>query len=763
MYNRRALNNLFFRSFLFFMERKHGVFTEEHIFHSLISDDKIKELLELCTLDFYSLGKILEEFFSKLPSRESNISDYVFKIDDLYQEVIATIFYYKKTYKIQEKDLLWVLIRKRQNTILDALLKSGFNLAIFDNMIEVYEYLGPDLNLGVVDNKRTGPTLIDNKEIDKNGGFNIFDEGCFKLEDSNDPSGESSSVEDFLVNVIDSLDPNLEQNPLIGRTKELNKVIQVMLRRHKSNPILFGEPGVGKTILIQGLAYMIKVGEVPRELVGYEVYSLGIGNLISGTKYRGDLEDRVNKVLDFLYLKKKVILFIDEIHMIVGAGATSFSSIDVSNLLKPILTLGKVKFIGATTEYEYRKFFLRDRALVRRFHSVELKEPGLEDTYLMLKGAKGQYEKHHNVEYTDGAIRAFISMSCKYIKDRFLPDKAFDLLDELGAQFKFENNKKIITEDDVKDFVQSMVGSSIFNLDEHDGILLAELEHKIRENVVIEESVLSDLILNIKLLKVKFLFENNNLGIFVFISSSDLDKDKLSCILSEELKLSKFSLGMSEYGDFDSINRLIGPIYASDSYDEPTKFFKFLSRSSSSIIFLSDFDKAHKRVIDFFLKGFNTGKFYDSFGRSFSLSNSIIVIDVNVGSREFNSIGFKNETTSGRNLLEKRFSSQFLDLVDHIFFFRPADEIGFEKVIKEEIDNFIRILREKGIEIFFEENIFAYLKGKTYGSGFGTRSVRKIVIKEIGSLIINEMVLKKIKKNDRIRVYLQGRVRYELI
>ncbi|AYE36737.1 ATP-dependent Clp protease ATP-binding subunit [Borrelia turcica IST7] len=745
------------------MERQHAVFTEEHVFHSLINDDKIKELLELCTLDFYNLEKILEEFFKKLPLRESSISDYAFKINDLYQEIIDTIFCYKKPYKIQEKDLLWVLIRKRQNTILDSLLKSGFNLSIFDKMIEVYDYLGSDVKLGLVDNKRTASTYVSDEEIDKNGGFDIFEEDHFRLESNNDSLDDSNFVKEFLVNVIDSLDPNLEQSPLIGREKELSKLIQVMLRRHKSNPILFGEPGVGKTILIQGLAYMIKEGRVPQELKGHEVYSLDIGKLISGTRYRGDLEDRVNKVLDFLYLKKKVILFIDEIHMIVGAGATSFSSIDISNLLKPILTLGKVKFIGATTEYEYKKFFLRDKALVRRFHSIELKEPRFEDTYLMLKGAKGQYEKYHNVEYTDEAIRASISMSCKYIKDRFLPDKAFDLLDELGAKFKLENNKKIITEDDVKDFVKSMVGMSIFNLDEHDDSLLVDLEHKIRENMIIDEDVLSDLILNIKLLKVKFLLENNTLGLFVFMSSSDLDKNKLSCILSEELKMPKFTLRMSEYGDFDGINRLIGPMYSSDSYDEPTKFFKFLSRSSSSIIFLSDFDKAHKRVKDFFFEGFNTGKFFDSFGRSVSLSDSIIIIDINIEHREFSSIGFKNEVTSARSLLEKRFSSLVLDLVDHIFFFRPLDEGDFEKVIKKEINNFIRILKEKAIEVFFEEDIIDYLKGKTYESGFGIKGVRKIIIKEIGSLLINEMIVKKIKKNDKIRVYLEGKMKYELL
>ncbi|UER67548.1 ATP-dependent Clp protease ATP-binding subunit [Borrelia sp. BU AG58] len=763
MYNRRALNNLFFRSFLFFMERRHGVFTEEHVFHSLINDDKIRELLELCTLDFYNLDKILEEFFNKLPLRKSNVSDYAFKINDLYQEIISTIFYYKKPYKIQEKDLLWVLVRKRQNTILDALLKSGFNLAIFDKMIEVYDYLGADSNLGLVGNERTGPACVDDKKIDKEGGFDIFQEEHFRLENDNSSLDDSSPVEGFLVNVIDSLDPKLEQNPLIGRDRELNKLIQVMLRRHKSNPILIGEPGVGKTVLIQGLAYMIKVDKVPQELRGYGLYALGIGKLISGTRYRGDLEDRVNKVLDFLYLKKKTILFIDEIHMIVGAGATSFSSIDISNLLKPILTLGKVKFIGATTEYEYKKFFLRDKALARRFHSIELKEPGFEDTYLILKGVKGQYEKHHNVEYTEGAIRASITMSCKYIKDKFLPDKAFDLLDELGAKFKLENNKKIITENDVKDFIKSIVDTSIFNLEDHDDVFFVSLENKIRESVIINEDVLSDLILNIKLLKVKFLFESNALGIFVFMSSSDLDKDKLLCILSEELKLPRFTLGMSEYSDFDAINRLIGPMYASDSYDEPARFFKFLSRYSSSVIFLSDFDKAHKRVIDFFSQGFSTGKFCDSFGRNFSLSDSIIIVDINTESREFNSIGFKNEIASGRSLLERRFSSQFLDLVDHIFFFRPVDESGFEQVIREEINHFVRLLKEKEINVFFEESILGYFKSKTYGSGFGIKSVRKIVIKEIGSLLINEMNLKKIKKNDRIRIYLEDRMRYELL
>ncbi|QMU99607.1 AAA family ATPase [Borrelia sp. A-FGy1] len=745
------------------MERQHAVFTEEHVFHSLINDDKIKELLELCTLDFYNLEKILEEFFEKLPLRNSNILDYAFKINDLYQEIIDTIFYYKKPYKIQEKDLLWVLIRKRQNTILDALLKSGFNLSIFDKMIEVYDYLGSDLKLGLVDSKRDVSDHVPDEEVDKNGGFDIFEEDHFRLESSNDSLDDNSFVKEFLVNVIDSLDPNLEKNPLIGREKELNKLIQVMLRKYKSNPILFGEPGVGKTILIQGLAYIIKKGRVPQELKGYEVYSLDIGKLISGTRYRGDLEARVNKVLDFLYLQKQVILFIDEIHMIVGAGATSFSSIDISNLLKPILTLGKVKFIGATTEYEYKKFFLRDKALVRRFHSIELKEPGIEDTYLMLKGAKGQYEKHHNVKYTDEAIRASVSMSCKYIKDRFLPDKAFDLLDELGAKFKLEGSQKIITENDVKDFFKSMVGISIFNFDEQDDNLLVNLEHKIRDNIIIDEDVLSDLILNIKLLRIKFLLKKNTFGLFVFMSSSDFDKNKLLCLLSEELKMPKFTLVMSEYGDFDGINRLIGPMYFPDSYDEPTKFFKFLSRSSNSIIFLPDFDKAHKRVINFFLEGFNIGKFCDSFGRSVSLSDSIIIIDINIDQREFNSIGFKNEAISSRNMLEKRFSSQFLDLIDHIFAFRPVDEGDFEKVIKKEINNFIKILKEKDIDIFFEEDIVAYFKSKTYGSGFGIKSAGKIIIREIGSLLINEMIFKKIKKNNKIRIYLEGIMKYELL
>ncbi|WP_445435946.1 AAA family ATPase [Candidatus Borreliella tachyglossi] len=761
MYNRRALNNLFFKSFLFFMGRQHLVFTEEHIFYSLIDDEKIRELLDLCTLDFYRFDKILEEFFKKLPLRDSNISDYVFKINELYQEIIDTIFHYKKPYRLQEKDLLWVLIRKRQNTILDALLKSGFNLAIFDKMIGVYDYLSSDLSLGLIENKKLVSNCNSYNGVD--GGFGIFEEDYFKLEHKHDSLDDKNLVEEFLVNVIDNLDPNLKQNPLIGREKELCKLIQVMLRKHKSNPILFGEPGVGKTILIYGLAYMIKTGKTPKELIDYEVYSLDIGRLISGTRYRGDLEDRVNKLLDFLYLKKKVILFIDEIHMIVGAGATSSSSIDISNLLKPILTLGKVKFIGATTEYEYKKFFLRDKALIRRFHSIEVREPSFKDTYLILQGAKKQYEKHHNVEYTDEAIRAFISMSCKYIKDRFLPDKAFDLLDELGANFKLENNKKIITENDVRDFVKSLVGSNIFNIDENDDSLLVNLEHKIRETMIIDENVLSDLILNIRLLRIKFLFKKDTLGIFVFLSSSNIDKHKLLCILSEELKIPKFTLGISEYGDFDGVNRLIGPIYSYESYDEPTKFFKFLSKSSSSIIFLSDFDKSPKKVIDFFCEGFNTGKLYDNLGRSVSLTDSIIIIDINIEHRELSSIGFKSETVDSRSLIENRFSPQFLDLVDHVFFFRPVSESDFEKVILKEINSVAKILRNEKVDVFFEENILDYFKSKTYRSGFGIKSVGKIVVKEIGSLLVNEMIFKKNNENTKIRIYVEDTIKYELL
>ncbi|AGT27357.1 AAA family ATPase [Borrelia miyamotoi] len=762
MYNRRALNNLFFKSFLFFMERKHLIFTEEHIFYSLISDEKIKELLSLCTLDFYSFDKILEEFFKQLPLRDSDILDYLFKINDLYQEIIDTIFYYKKPYRLQEKDLLWVLIRKRKNTILDTLLKSGFNLTIFDKMIEVYDYLGSDLNLGSLENERLGSVDFSIKDINGDEGLGIFEEDYFKLDQNDDSLGNSNFVEYFLVNVTVSLDPCLKKNPLIGREKELFKLIQVMLRRHKSNLIVFGEPGVGKTILLQGLAYVIKVGQVPQELIGYEVYSLDIGRLISGTRYRGDLEDRVNKILDFLYLKKKVILFIDEIHMIVGAGATSFSNMDVSNLLKPILTLGRVKFIGATTKYEYQKFFLKDKALMRRFHSIELREPSFEDAYLILKGTKEQYEKHHNVKYTDEALWASISMS-KYIKDRFLPDKAFDLLDDLGAKFKLEGNRKVITGDDMRDFVKSMIGSNIFNFDDYDNELLINLESKIREHMIIDEKLLSDLILNIKLLRIRFLLKNNTLGIFILMGSSDINKSKLVSILSEELKLPKLTLGMSEYSDFDGINRLIGPVYGAEFYDEPTKFFKFLSKSSSSIIFLADFDKSPKRVIDFFFEGFNTGKLFDNFGRGVSLSDSIIIIDINVEHGELNGIGFKNETVNSRNLLEKRFSSRFLDLVDHIFFFRPLDGSDFKRAIIEEMNNFVKILKAEKVYVCFEESVINYLKDKTYKSGFGIKGVRKVVVKEIGSLLVNDMILKRFKENDKVRVYLDKTIKYELL
>ncbi|WP_421622788.1 ATP-dependent Clp protease ATP-binding subunit [Borrelia sp. MN22-0132] len=762
MYNRRTLNNLFFKSFLFFMKRKHLVFTEEHIFYSLISDEKIKELLSLCTLDFYSFNKILEKFFEQLPLRDSDISDYLFKMNDLYQEIVNTIFYYKKPYKLQEKDLLWVLISKRKNIILDALLKSGFSLTIFDKIIEVYDYLGSDLDLNSSENEKFIANDLFGKEMDKDGVLSIFEEDYLKLEQSDDLSDNDNLVEDFLVNVIDSLEPSLDKNPLVGREEELCELIQIMLRKYKSNPIVFGDPGVGKTILLQGLAYMIKVDQVPQELVGYEVYSLDIGRLISGTRYRGDLEDRVNKLLDFLYLKKKVILFIDEIHMIVGAGATSFSNIDVSNLLKPILTLGKVKLIGATTKYEYQKFFLKDKALMRRFHSIELKEPSFEDTYLILKGAKEQYEKHHNVEYTDEAIWASINMS-KYIKDRFLPDKAFDLLDGLGAKFKLEGNKKVITGDDVKIFVKSIIGTNVFNFDDYDQNLLVNLERKIRESIIIDENILSDLILNIKLLRIKFFLKNNTLGIFIFMGSSDVDKNRLACILSEELKIPKLTLGMSEYGDFDGINRLIGPIYGSESYDEPTKFFKFLSESSSSIIVLSNFDKSSKRVTDFFFEGFNTGRLFDSLGRSVSLSDSLIILDIEIKHREFDGIGFKTETIDGRSLLEKRFSTQFLDLVDHIFFFKPVGEDDFEKIIIEEMNNFVKILKNEKVDVFFEENIVNYFQNKTYRSGLGIKSVRKIVLKEIGGLLVNDMISKKFKENDKIRVYLDETIKYELL
>ncbi|EEH00556.1 ATP-dependent Clp protease, subunit A [Borreliella finlandensis] len=762
MYDRRALNCLFFNVFLFFMESRHLVFTEEHIFYGLIKSDKVKELLNLCAIDFYKLNKQLEEFFSKLPLRGNYIPDYVSSMDYLYDDIISVLFFYKKPYKIQEKDLLWVLVKKRKNSILDALLSSGFNLTIFDKLIEVHDYLAVNTK-SALGNSELIAEYIHNAPKMK-GGFHIFDDKRDKLDQNNIFLESKGSIGNFLTNVIDTLD--LKYNPLIGRNQELSRLIQVILRKHKSNPILFGEPGVGKTVLIQGLAYKIKIENVPKDLIGYEIYSLDIGRLVSGTKYRGDLESRVNRVLDFLSSRKKVMLFIDEIHMIVGAGATSFGSMDISNLLKPILTLGKIKFIGATTEYEYRKFFLKDKALMRRFQSIELKEPNFEDAYNILQEIKKDYEKYHNVEYTDEAIQACILMSQKYIKDRFLPDKAFDILDELGSKFKLEKIKRIITKDDVCNLIKSIVGSNIFNFEEYDDELLINLENRIKKELIIHDNLVLDLILNIKLLKFNLLANRSTIGIFAFIGVSGSGKCKLMDILSEEFKIPKFSLNMGEYGDFNSLDRLIGPVLSNEGYYESTRFFKFLNKSSNSIIFLSDFDKCNKRVLDFFLEGFKTGKLFDGLGKKVSLSESLIVISINAESKELNSIGFKNKM-AGENdfnfILKKRLPNEFLELIDHVFVFKSIDELDFEKIIFNELNYFGRILRDRKFDVFFEKSVVDYIREKIYGKGYSLKSVRKFIFKELGKLLIDEILFKKIENSGKIKIYLDETIKYEFL
>ncbi|MCD2330626.1 ATP-dependent Clp protease ATP-binding subunit [Borreliella burgdorferi] len=763
MYDRRALNCLFFNTFLFFMESRHLVFTEEHIFYGLIKSDKVKELLNLCAIDFYKLNKQLEEFFSKLPLRGNYIPDYVSSMDYLYDDIISVLFFYKKPYKIQEKDLLWVLVKKRKNSILDALLSSGFNLTIFDKLIEVHDYLAVNTKSASGDSELIAE-YIHNNVPKRKGGFHIFDDKRDELDQNNIFLESKDSIGNFLTNVIDTLD--LKYNPLIGRSQELSRLIQVILRKHKSNPILFGEPGVGKTVLIQGLAYKIKIENVPKDLIGYEIYSLDIGRLVSGTKYRGDLESRVNRVLDFLSSRKKVMLFIDEIHMIVGAGATSFGSMDISNLLKPILTLGKIKFIGATTEYEYRKFFLKDKALMRRFQSIELKEPNFEDAYNILQEIKKDYERYHNVEYTDEAIQACILMSQKYIKDRFLPDKAFDILDELGSKFKLENIKRIITKDDVCDLIKSIVGSNIFNFEEYDGELLINLENRIKKELIIHDNLVLDLILNVKLLKFNLLANRSTIGIFAFIGASGSGKCKLMDILSEEFKIPKFSLNMGEYNDFNSLDRLIGPVLSNEGYYESTRFFKFLNKSSNSIIFLSDFDKCNKRVLDFFLEGFKTGKLFDGLGKKVSLSESLIVISINAESKELNSIGFRNKM-AGENdfnfILKKRLPNEFLELIDHVFVFKSIDELDFEKIIFNELNYFARILRDRKFDVFFEKSVVDYIREKIYGKGYSLKSVRKFIFKELGKLLIDEILFKKIENSGKIKIYLDKTIKYEFL
>ncbi len=562
--------------------------------------------------------------------------------------------------------------------------------------------------------------------------------------------GGANANSDPLENYATNLNAVAEEgriDPLVGREFEVERVTQILSRRRKNNPLLVGESGVGKTAIAEGLAKRIVDGEVPEVLEGSVVYSLDMGALLAGTKYRGDFEKRFKALLAELKKRDRSILFIDEIHTIIGAGAASGGVMDASNLLKPLLSSGEIRCIGSTTFQEYRGVFDKDRALSRRFQKVDVNEPSVDDTYKILKGLKSRFEEHHNIKYTDAALRSASELSSRYITDRFMPDKAIDVIDEAGAYQQLlspSKRKKQLGVHDIENIVAKIARIPAKTVSTSDKEQLRKLDSTLKMTVFGQDDAIDALSTAIKLSRAGLSAEDKPIGSFLFAGPTGVGKTELCKQLSEAMGVDLIRFDMSEYMERHTVSRLIGAPPGYVGFDQGGLLTDAVTKQPHSIILLDEIEKAHPEVFNILLQVMDHGTLTDNNGRKADFRNTVIIMTTNAGAEEMSraSIGFTHQdhSSDGMEALKKAFTPEFRNRIDSIIQFSALSM----EVVKTVVDKFLVQLQsqldEKHVVLDIGDDAREWLAEHGYDEKMGARPMARLIQEKLKKPLA-EMVL----------------------
>lgn len=538
-------------------------------------------------------------------------------------------------------------------------------------------------------------------------------------------------------------------DPLIGRDFELERMMQILLRRKKNNPILIGEAGVGKTAIVEGLALKISQGLVPDKLKNAKIFSLDLTGLLSGTKYRGDFERRIKEIIEGLMQIEGAILFIDEIHTIVGAGATGEGHTDFSNLLKPALSNGNLKCIGATTFMEYKNSFEKNKALSRRFAKISVDEPSKQECFLILKGLKEKYENFHHIKLSDELLKESIELGKKFFADKFLPDSAIDLIDELGASFALKTKKKPNLKD-LNEIVAKMTHThKIFEFNQNKALL--SLNANLKTQIFGQDSVIDSLCETLKQGYVGFKGENSPRGVFLFTGSSGVGKTELCKKIAEFLGLHLERFDMSEYAEKHALSKLIGSPAGYVGYEDGGLLSNAVRKNPFSLVLFDEIEKAHPDLTNTFLQIFDNATLTDNSGLKVDFKNTIIVMTSNLGLKESNELGFlsKNEEKTNR-AIKDFFAPEFINRIDKILHFNELNDEILEKIVQKELSELSKNL--KNISLNATKAAKVYLAKKAYQKEFGVRLLKRIIADEIGAKLSEKILRKELKEGAKIKI-----------
>jgi ATP-dependent Clp protease ATP-binding subunit ClpA len=564
---------------------------------------------------------------------------------------------------------------------------------------------------------------------------------------------EETALSQFAQELV-ALCENGKIDPVVGRESEVERVMQILCRRKKNNPLLVGEPGVGKTAIAEGLALRISEDDVPKVLKGAKIYALDMGGLLAGTKYRGDFEKRLKAILKELQEIDRAILFIDEIHTMVGAGSTSGGSMDAANILKPALARGDIKCIGATTFAEYRNFFDKDKALSRRFAKVDVDEPSIEETLMILQGVKHKYEAFHNISFEDESLQRAIDLSVKYLHDRYLPDKAMDIVDEVGAHFMLHDKEGgRVTPQDIEQSVSKMLKLPPSVVGMEDAERLQGLEADLRAGIIGQDHAISALVRAIKRSYAGLNKPDAPIGSFLFTGPTGVGKTALATRLAQTLHVHFERLDMSEYMEKHSISRLIGSPPGYVGFEQGGLLTEMIKKHPHTVLLLDEIEKAHPDLMNILLQVMDGAKLTDNNGMVSDFKNVILIMTSNIGTKEAKVMGFaKDESTRTENALRDFFAPEFRNRLNATIAFNPLSMEALVEIVEVELERLNTQMARQDITIRVGNKAKAYLAKEGYDPQFGARHIARVIDEQIKERLTDEILFGVLKQGGVVKV-----------
>ena len=726
-------------------QQRHEFITVEHLLQALLDNPSAAEVLKACSANIDDLRKSLANFIKDNTPQVAGTDDVDTQPTLGFQRVIQRAIMHVQSTGSGKKEVTGA-------NVLVAIFGEKDSHAVY------YLHQQGVTRLDVVNFIAHGIKKNDPPEPTKSG------EAPTEAEDGSAEKNEKASPLEQYTQNLNQMAKDGKIDPLIGREYEVERVIQILCRRRKNNPLLVGEAGVGKTAIAEGLAWRITQKDVPEILADSVVYSLDMGALLAGTKYRGDFEQRLKGVLKSLKDKPNAVLFIDEIHTLIGAGAASGGTLDASNLLKPGLSSGALKCIGATTFTEYRGIFEKDAALSRRFQKIDVVEPTIEQTVDILKGLKSRFEEHHNVKYAVAALQAAADLSAKYINDRHLPDKAIDVIDEAGAAQRIlapSKRKKIIGKTEVEEIVAKIARIPPANVSNDDRSKLKTLERDLKNVVFGQDKALDMLASAVKMARSGLGKGDKPIGSFLFSGPTGVGKTEAAKQLAYIMGIDLIRFDMSEYMEQHAVSRLIGAPPGYVGFDQGGLLTEAITKKPHCVLLLDEIEKAHPAIFNVLLQVMDHGTLTDNNGRKADFRNVIIVMTTNAGAETMNkaTIGFTNPREAGDEMadIKRLFTPEFRNRLDAVVSFKALDEVVILRVVDKFLLQLESQLADKKVDVTFTDKLRKHLAKKGFDPLMGARPMQRLIQDTIRRALADELLFGRLTDGGRLTVDLDDK------